>query len=118
MRYEVGDTVTILPEFLLEEYYDWTEKADEAYTANVVPCMHMYGGSIATITHVSSRYYSRESDIYRIDIDGGRYAWEDIMFERTEPLFDGDPVPTWVLLNENMSEDIDSLLAAGERSEL
>lgn len=118
MRYGVGDTVKILPKFLLEEYYDWTEIADEAYTANVVPDMYRYGGSIATITQARSRYYSRESDMYRIEIDGGRYAWEDIMFERTEPLFDGDPVPTWVLLNENMSEDIDSLLAAGERSEL
>ena len=116
MKYEIGDTVTILPEFLLEEYYDWTEKADEAYTANVVPGMHRYGGRVATITHAASRF--NEADIYRIEIDGGRYAWEDIMFERTEPLFDGDPVPTWVLLNESMSEDIDSLLAAGERSEL
>ena len=118
MRYGVGDTVKILPKFLLEEYYDWTEIADEAYTANVVPDMYRYCGSIATITQARSRYYSRESDMYRIEIDGGRYAWEDIMFERTEPLFDGDPVPTWVLLNESMSEDIDSLLAAGERSEL
>lgn len=118
MKYNVGDTVKILPKFLLEEYYDWTEIADEAYTANVVQGMYRYCGSIATITHASSRYYSSESDIYRLDIDGGRYAWEDVMFERTEPLFDCDPVPTWVLLNESMSEDIDSLLAANERSEL
>lgn len=118
MRYEVGDTVKILPKFLLKEYFDWIKLTEKDYTANVVPGMYRYCGSIATITHATSRYYSNESDMYRIEIDGGRYAWEDIMFERTEPLFDGDPVPTWVLLNESMSEDIDSLLAAGERSEL
>lgn len=118
MKYNAGDTVTILPEFLLKEYYEWIKKADEAYTANVVPGMYRYGGSIATITYASSRYHSHESDMYRLDVDGGKYAWEDIMFERIEPMFNGDPVPTWVLLNESMSEDIDSLLAAGERSEL
>lgn len=118
MRYGVGDTVKILPKFLLEEYYDWIELTEKEYTANVVPGMYGYAGGVATITLANCRSDFRSSDMYKIDLDGGRYSWEDIMFGRTEPLFDGDPVPTWVLLNESMSEDIDSLLAANERSEL
>ena len=110
MRYEVGDTVKILPKFLLDEYNNWIELAEETYTANVVPRMHSYEGQVATIVRANSRSHIRSSDTYRIDLDGGLYSWEDIMFERTEPLFDGDPVPSLVLLRDTSMEGVDELI--------
>lgn len=110
MRYEVGDTVKILPKFMLEEYYDWTIFAKNKYTANVVPGMYEYAEKVATITRASYRSDSGLSDLYHLYIDGECYAWEDIMFERTEPLFDGDPVPAWVSLKYTSMEGIDELI--------
>ena len=110
MRYEVGDAVKILPKFLLDEYYDWIKLTEKEYTANVVPGMHEYAGCVATIVRADSRSRTRSSDMYKIDLDGGRYAWEDIMFERTEPLFYGDPVPSLVLLRDISMEGVDELI--------
>lgn len=110
MRYEVGDTVKILPKFLLEEYYDWIKLTEKDYTANVVPGMYEYAEKVAMIIRTEYRGGQELSDLYHIDLDEGRYAWEDIMFERTEPLFDGDPVPSLVSLRDMSMEGVDELI--------
>ena len=110
MRYEVGDTVKILPRFLLVEYFDWIKLTEKDYTANVVPRMYGYAGCVARITRTEYRGGQELSDLYHIDIDEECYAWEDIMFERTEPLFDGDPVPSLVSLRDMSMEGVDELI--------
>lgn len=110
MKYNVGDTVKILPRFLLVEYFDWIKLTEKDYTANVVPGMYRHAEKVATITRASDRSVSWASDLYHIDIDEECYSWEDIMFERTEPLFDGDPVPSLVLLRDMSMEGVDELI--------
>lgn len=110
MRYEVGDTVKILPKFLLEEYDNWIRLTKIEYAANVVQGMYGYAGYVARITGAIDWSDYRKSDRYQIDLDGGQFLWEDIMFERTEPLFDGDPVPSFVSLREISMEGVDELI--------
>lgn len=76
MKYKVGDKVRI-------KSREWYEK-NKNISGNIlfgdtlfIAAMHRYCGNIATITSVG--------DIYRIDIDNGKWGWTDEMLEDDEP---------------------------------
>jgi hypothetical protein len=79
MKHEVGDTVRIRS----KEWIDAQKKGlcgeirnpdDDAREYEFIPVMFVYAGNLAKITSIIT-------DIYRIDVDGESWDWEDWMFD-------------------------------------
>lgn len=110
--HKVGDQVMILPEKILREYYSQTVKDSAIYGVrfkdpSIVGAMYHYAGRSASVEKVMELPHYAGA-IYRLSIDAECYAWTDLMFERNEPLYPGDPIPG--LLNPVSFDGIDDLI--------
>ena len=73
-KYKPGDKVKILSK---EHLIELSEKPVRLNDFSVIPNMFQYGGRLATIIEIGGG----SNPWYRLDIDGGRYYWQNYMFE-------------------------------------
>lgn len=71
-KFSVGDFVTIVPEPNYDCAFGWIDNMDR------------FCGKIAKVT--SARPSSgHQCDVYIVDVDGGRYAWDEGCFQESVP---------------------------------
>lgn len=71
-KFSVGDVVTIVPEPNYDCAFRWIDNMDR------------FCGKIAKVT-AARHSSSHQCDVYSVDVDGGRYNWDEGCFQESVP---------------------------------